>query len=236
MGAAVGGTLGYIVNVLGWFPAATPAHYAVVGMAAMVAAVTHAPLTAILIVFEITRSYEIILPLMFAAVIATVTGRLLYRESVYGVKLARLGVRVGGMSDLTILRRLSVDDVTLVQPVTVRPDESAQRLLELSEQQHVGDFVVVDERDHYVGIVTAADLQAALVYREAIPLLQVNELQRSDLPTVLPHDTLDLVLDKFSRHDVQSLAVLDVTGDGSVLGLITRSRLMQKYQAELDKD
>ena len=87
-----------------------------------------------------------------------------------------------------------------------------------------------------MGLVTSADLTVALVFREAIPLLQVNELQRSDLPTVTPDETLDMVLDKFSRHDVQSLAVLDESGDGSVLGLITRSRLMHRYQGALSKD
>ena len=234
MGAAIGGTVGYVVNLLGWFPSATPAHYAVVGMAAMVAAVTHAPLTGILIVYEITRSYELILPLMFTAVLATVLARILHRESVYSVKLTRAGVLIGGMSDLTILRRLSVEDVPLEPPVLVHPDESGQRLLDLTEQRQVSDFVVVDERDHYVGMVTASDLRAALVYREAIPLLQVNELQRSDLPTVSPDETLDIVLAKFSRHDTHCLAVL--ARDGAVVGLITRPKLMKKYQNALSKD
>ncbi len=236
IGAAAGGTFGYIVNMLGWFPSATPAHYAVVGMASMVAATTHAPLTAILIVYEITRSYEIILPLMFTAVISTVVGRLILRDSIYGFKLARMGVQIGGMSDLTILRRLSVEDVPLERPVLVRPEESAQRLLDLAEEGAASDFVVVDDRRHYVGMVTGADLRAALVYREAVPLLQVSELQRSDLPVVSPVETLDVVLEKFSRYDVQCLAVIDESGDGAVLGLITRARLMQLYQTALRED
>ncbi len=236
MGAAVGGAFGTVVTTLGWAPAASPAYYAVVGMAAMVASVLQAPLTAILIVYEITRSYEIILPLMFAAVIGTVVGRLISHGSMYTTQLARLGVRVGAMSDLTILRRLAAEDVRLERPVTVHPEESAQRLLELSEERAVSDFVVVDERNHYAGMVTGADLRAALVYREAIPLLQVNELQRSDLPTVAPEETLDVVLDKFAKHDVHSLAVIDESAAGRVRGLITRSNLMHRYQVALARD
>ncbi|MEE8155014.1 MAG: chloride channel protein, partial [Phycisphaerales bacterium] len=235
LGAGVGGAFGTLVQTL-WFPEASPAHYALVGMAAVVAATTHAPLTAILIVYEITGSYQIILPLMLAAVISTIVSQLNSRQSIYTLKLARRGVHIGGLSDLTILRRLSVEDVPLVHPVLVHPDESAQRLLDLSEQQAVNDFVVVDENDRYAGLVTAADLKEALLYREAIPLLQVNELQRSDLPTVASDDTLDLVLDKFSKYDVQSLAVLDEAKDGAVLGLITRDRLMREYQRALSKD
>jgi CBS domain-containing protein len=137
------------------------------------------------------------------------------------------------MSDLTILRRLTVSDVPLVAPVFVHPEESAQRLLELSERTTVSDFVVTDRNDRYLGLVIDSDLKEALVYREAIPLLQVSELQRNDLPTVTADETLDTVLYKFSRYDVHSLAVLDEAGDKAVLGLITRSRLIQRYHVAL---
>ena len=69
-----------------------------------------------------------------------------------------------------------------------------------------------------------------------LPLLPVHELTRSHLPTVTPDESLDIVLHKFSTHDAQSLAVLDDTGEGDVRGLITRSRLMARYQAVLSKD
>ena len=98
------------------------------------------------------------------------------------------------------------------------------------------DFVVVDDRDRYIGMVTGADLSAALVYREAIPLLQVHEMQRVDLPTVTMDESLDLVLDKFSKHDAHSLAVLDGNDGRKVRGLITRVRLMDRYQAALARD
>jgi len=237
MGAAVGGSFGYLVAWFNLFDVdVQPAHYALIGMAAMLAATAHAPLTAMLLVYEITQSYGVILPLMFAAVIATIVARLIHPESVYTSKLTQMGVRVGALSDLTILRRLSVSDVPLVPAVLVHEGQSAQRLVELSEQHLVRDFVVVNDGNQYVGMVTGDDLSAALVYREAIPLLQVQELTRSDLPTVTPDESLDLVLLKFSTHDAQSLAVLDDSGDGIVRGLITRSRLMERYQAVLSKE
>jgi len=104
LGAGVGGAFGVLVDALDWFTHANPAHYALVGMAAVVAATTHAPLTAILIVYEITGSYQIILPVMLAAVFSTIVSQLISRKSIYTLKLARRGVRIGAMSDLTILR------------------------------------------------------------------------------------------------------------------------------------
>jgi len=254
IGAAVGGTLGCVVNALGWGPSATPAHYAVVGMAAFLAASTHAPFTGILIVYELTTSYEIMLPLMFTAVISTIVSRLMHKESLYTASLTRLGVKLGTMMDLTVLRRLSVSDVSLDPAFTVHTGESAERLMELTEEHVATDFVVVDGEGRYVGLVTGADLTAALIYREAIPLLQVSELTRQDLPTVSPDETLDVVLDKFSANDVQCLVVLEQDGAGAdgqfgasgraragskkprkvrIVGMITRSRLMHRYQDAL---
>lgn len=235
LGAGVGGCFGVIVARLQWLPAANPAHYALVGMAAMIAALVHAPLTGILIVYELTRSYEVILPLMLAAVIATVVARTIQRDSVYSWKLTRKGVRIGAMSDLTILRRLSVSDVPLLKPVTLHPQESAQRLLDLTEEHAVSDFIVTDDRNQYLGMITGADLRTALLEREAIPLLLISELQRSNLPVVSPDDSLDVVLDKFARNDVHSLAVLD-DATGQPIGLITRDRLMRTYQHALERD
>jgi CIC family chloride channel protein len=137
LGAGVGGTFGVIVNELNWAPHASPAQYALVGMAAVVAATTHAPLTAILIVYEITRSYAIILPLMLAAVISTVVARLIMSDSIYTLKLTRRGLHLGAMSDLTMLRRLSVNDVPLVAPVFVHPDQSASAAAR-AHRAHVG--------------------------------------------------------------------------------------------------
>jgi CIC family chloride channel protein len=141
---------------------------------------------------------------------------------------------MGALSDLTVLRRLTPADVDLLTPTIVTRSESAQQLVDLMESTGTSEFVVIDEHSAYCGMVTSDDLRAALVYREAIPLLQVTELQRSDLPTVSADETLDIVLDKFSRSDVQSLVVIDEKD--KIIGLITRSTLMKRYQAALDQD
>ena len=234
IGALVGSLFGVVVVGTGWFPDANPAHFALVGMAAMVAATTHAPMTGVMLVYELTQTYALIVPLLLCAVLSVIIGRLLARESVYTAELVAAGVRVGGTTDMTILRQLTVRDVPLIPPVTVRPEENGQRLLELSERFSVSDFVVVDDSDIYLGMVTASDLQAALVFREAIPLLQVGEMERRDLPCVELDDTLDVALDRFSGNDAASLAVVSGTeGSPRVIGILTRTRLMREYQHAL---
>ncbi len=231
MGASLGGLFAMACQAAGFFPGSTPATYALAGMAGVIAAVAHCPLTAFLLVFEITGDYQVILPVMLVSISATTVAQLLYKDSIYVAWLRDRGIRTGTHSDLTLLRRMTCHDVPLTPAVIVQPDDPAQRLLELAENYAVVDYVVADEDDLYLGMVVGEDVRATLVQRDAIPLMIVSELMRSDLPTIAPHQTLDVVLEAFARHDVASLAVVD--GDDRVKGVITRSRLMRQYQQKL---
>jgi CIC family chloride channel protein len=236
LGAVGGGLFGVALQHLGLLPAAgSPATYALVGMAAVVAGTTHAPLTAILIIFEITRDIYVLLPIMLAAVMATGVARLVFRDSIYTLKLRRRGVLLGSSADLTILRRIPAREVPLVPHVAVRPEDPVSKLLDLNREYLVADFVVVDDNGNYEGIITSQDLRTALLEREAIPLLLVEDLVVRTLPTISPDEGLHSVLDKFSRHDVASLAMVEVGANGEprILGLLTRGRLMGRYQQAL---
>ncbi len=240
LGAAAGATIGMTLDALGLLPeGGSPAAYALVGMAAVVAGTTHAPLTAILIVFEITRDVYVLLPIMLAAVLSVVVAQLLMRDSIYSLKLRRRGVLLGTAADLTILRKIPADAVPLVPHTTVLPSDPVSHLLELNQTYSIVDFVVADDAGRYLGMVDGQDIRTALLEREAIPLLLVEELMRTDLPTVSLDESLDTVLDKFSRFDVSSLAVTTAAESGvsgNVLGLMTRSRLLRRYQQALTGD
>ncbi|MFM7799823.1 MAG: chloride channel protein, partial [Planctomycetota bacterium] len=234
LGALVGGAFGLAIRAAGVPGAPDPSHCALVGMAAMIAATTHAPLTGVLLVYELTRSYSVVLPLMLTAVIATMVSRLLHRDSIYTAELSALGIRLGGMSDLTVLRRLRVSDLELAEPILVQPGDPAQKLVDALQRRADAEFVVLDAEGRCAGMVTSRDMREALVHREAIPLLDAQELMRDDLPSVLRDDTLDVALDRFSRHDVESLPVVDSHASRRVLGLVSRRTLLQRYQRELE--
>ena len=236
MGAALGGAFGVALAQLGLLHHHTSiSAYALVGMAAMVAGTTHAPLTAIVMLYEMTREPKVILPVMFAAIVATAGARFLLRDSIYTLKLRRRGVRVGTLTDLTILRRITVDDVERQKAPFVHPEDPLQKLIDLAGQTEAVDFVVIDEQGTYHGMVTGQDVRIALLQPEAVSLLVVAELVRSGVPTVGPDETLDAVLDKFARSDVESLPVTGRGDDSHVEALITRQAVMRRYQQELDR-
>ncbi|MGD2110262.1 MAG: chloride channel protein, partial [Phycisphaerae bacterium] len=208
MGATLGGALGLALSNVGLIDEQSASAYALVGMAAMVAGTTHAPLTAIVMLYEITREPKVILPVMFAAIIATAGARFLLQDSIYTLKLRRRGVRVGTLTDLTILRRIHVEDVTHEAAQLVHAEDPLQRLIQIAGDTGAVDFVVVDDGGAYLGMVTGQDIRIALLQPEAVSLLIVGELVRGGIPTVAPHETLDIVLDRFARNDVESLPVV----------------------------
>jgi CIC family chloride channel protein len=210
-----------------------PHAYALVGMAAVLAAVVHAPLASILILFEVTRDYQVVVPAMMAAIVATTTAQLIFRDSIYTATLRQRGVHVGSGSDLTLLRRLTVEQVDLEPAISVHADDPFQKVLDLTATTGAGDFVVLDAQSNYIGMVVADDIKTALMEREAIPLLVAGEIMRGDVPQVHHTDDLAKVLDAFSIHDVSRLPVTSTAGTGRVIGLVSRAALMRRYRHAL---
>jgi len=235
LGAGAGACFGVTLETLGLIPeGGSPAAYALVGMAAVVAGTTHAPLTAILIIFEITRDIYVLLPIMLAAVMATVTAQLILPDSIYTLKLRRRGVLVGSSLDLSLLRKIPAREVPLAPPVSVRPEEPVSKLLKLNREYQVADFVVVGDENEYLGMITSQDVRTAFLEYEAIPLLLIEEIMVRSLPTITPDEGLHSVMEKFSKHDVSSLAMVEADGPSAkVMGMMTRARLMSRYHRAL---
>ncbi len=238
LGATAGAAFGVALESLNLMPEGnTPAGYALVGMAAVVAAGTHAPLTAILMLFELTRNPYVLLPIMLAAIVSTVVAQIIDKDSIYTAPLRRAGIVISRAKDQTLLRRLPVTDVPLtpLPPEPVYPSDPLSKLVTLHAYHSVPDFVVVDQNGRYMGMVTGADMRAALIDREAIPLLLVAELMRADLPVIRRDEKLDTVMEKFAHADISSLALVDDGwAGGGPAGLITRAKVMQCYNDALE--
>jgi CBS domain-containing protein len=144
-------------------------------------------------------------------------------------------VRFGTLADLTILRRIAASDVMKLAAPVVRPEEPLQKLIDIAGETEAVDFVVVDDDSVYQGMVMGKDLRTALLQPEAVSLLLVGELMRPGVPTVHPGETLDAVLDKFARSEVDSLPLCNETDSTQIDGLVTRHAVMRRYHQELDR-
>lgn len=237
IGATTGAAFGLILERFSLMPSGvTPASYALVGMAAVIAGTTFAPLTAILLLFELTKEPIVMMPAMLSSIIAAIGSHLWMHDSIYTMKLRQAGVLLGGGRDLTIMRRVQARSVppTPLPAEAIYASDPLSKLISMHMPRTAPDFVVVDEHGKYLGMVTGEDLRTALVDREAIPLLLVAELLRTDLPTVDPEETLDTVLDKFAHYDVASLCLMSARNGSKPMGLITRANVIRCYQEALE--
>lgn len=238
LGAVVGGATAVALRQLGWFGEVSLPAYTVVGMAALLAAVVHAPLASLLIIFEITgdtgSNNAILLPALLAVVVAIGSSRLITRDSIYDSALRRRGVRVAA-ADPQVLSRLSVEQVNLDPAATIRESEPFERVIELMDRWSSRNFAVLDATGKYVGFLVEEDVNLTLLGHEAMPLVVVGELMRTDVPLVSAGDDLQSAFDLFARLDVSHLPVGIGRGDTSrVIGLISRASLMRRYNIELD--
>ena len=234
LGAVIGYAFGLLVQQIPLFADRSAESYSLIGMAAVVAATTHAPMAAVLILLELTQDYRVILPAMLSATVALFIAQKLFRDSIYSLKLHRRGVHYETRANTAILRRLTVQMVMQPSYAVVHADTPLQDVMTKAADLEVSDFIVVDQDGHYFGLLTAADIRTALLQPQALPLLVAGELARTEVPTVAPHETLDVILNKFSRLEVNRMAVHSTGNENHFIGMISRASLMRKYQSELE--
>ena len=235
LGATAGALLGVVFQSVGFHSGVGVEFYALIGMGAVLAAIVHAPLAAILILFDVSQAPGTVLPAMLACVVSTGFAKLMFRDSIYSLSLRRRGVRIGTSADLTLLRRLNVEQVDLQPVVSISTAATVERLLQLTEETGAADVVALDADGDYAGMVLSDDIRTALWQREAVPLLTVDELVRPEVPVVRSTDDLASVLATFSGYDVARLPVCLPSRPDRIIGLVSRGALMKRYHRALSE-
>ena len=208
--------------------------YAVVGMAALVAGTTHAPISAILILFEMTKDYEIILPLMIACVISSTVARGLLRESIYTLKLARRGIRLRGGRDAALLRSLTVGETMRRDPTLFYAHSTFQEVRErvLESPHHI--YPVVDALERMQGLIVLDTLRPHLADEGLVNVAVAGDLSGECGATLAPTDHLQSARDEFARVAHEELPVVDPES-GRVVGILREHDMYAVYNRALDQ-
>lgn len=231
IGAMTGGCFGRIVNML--FPAltASPAAYALVGMGAVVAGTTHAPITAILIIFEMTGNYKIILPMMITCILSTIIASSLKNGSIYTIKLLRRGVDISEGMEQNILKRLKVKEVMKADMVTVPENMVLLNLINTFKTRDVSYLHVVNQDQELTGIISFRDIRPLLGEEEVHYLIIARDVATTDVATVGPEDSIQLALHKMSERGISQLPVV-VEGNGrQVIATLREKDVMAAYDS-----
>lgn len=207
IGAMLGGAFGWIAN--GIFPGLNiaPPAFAMVGMAAVLAGAVHAPLTAILLLFEMTNDYRIILPLMFAVIVSLVISEKIQKDSVYTLGLSRKGIRLDRGRDLEVLETLTVKDVMQPAPIQVLDTDTVAEAHDLLTRTRHHGAPVVNHDNQLAGILTLEDIDHIPVEQWASRT--VCDTCTRELMVAYPDETLGMALRRMGTRDVGRLPVVD---------------------------
>ena len=230
IGAMLGGTCGTAFEALAPGETAGSQPYAMVGMAAVFAAAAHAPFSSIVILFEMTGNYNIIIPLMISVVIATVFSNHFLPSSIFTMKLERRGVRLRWGRNIDLLESIRVRDVMVTHIDTIPPDFPRCKLHDLILSTHHNGFPVVDRDGRLVGIVTLNDYSTS---GHLAPDAPVDDFCSHELMTVFPSDNLSLALKRLRIRDIGRLVVVDPYDRTRLLGIITRTDVLTAYELAL---
>lgn len=234
MGAMLGGFFGNLVNLAFPGSVASPGAYALVGMSALVAGTTHAPIMAMLIIFEMTQDYRIILALMFASVLSTlVSNRFSRGESIYTLKLVRRGINLRAGRDISILSTTFVREVMSRSWEKISLSTPLGKLLQIIENSRYSFFPVVNSKDELEGIISLQDIRSLITKRGLENLVIVKDVVPGYSLTLSEDETLASALQKFGLQDVEALPVVDRYNHKKLIGVLRRSDIISFYNRKL---
>lgn len=234
IGATLGGAYGVAMQNL--LPASqfAPGALALVGMAGLVSGATHAPLTAIMMVFEMTGDYGLILPLMLTSVLAYGIARRLHPESIYTEWLVRRGVVLTHGADAAVLARLPVQECLNRDTVVIPEGATLKQIVALTGGSRQTDFPVVDVDRRLVGMLTQTGVREALANGDGIgTILIAGDLALPEREALTSEDTLLTALRRLGARDVNLLPVVSPDDRERLVGTVSRQDLMAAYERAL---
>lgn len=235
MGAMLGEAFGRIMNML--FPGITapPGAYALVGMSAFFSSTAHAPMTAVLILFEMTGDYLIILPLLLTTVISTLVSRIISQESIYTLKLTRRGIILQRGRDVDVMETLLVKEVMRPAPDPVPASLPLGKVSTLLDRVRMHGLPVVDKEGNLHGVISIADIDNATAQSEDNLSRPVVEFCSRNLVWTSPDETVGRALKRMSRRDIGRLPVVDPDQPRKLIGWISRADIIRAYERALTR-
>ncbi|MFH1429211.1 MAG: chloride channel protein [Candidatus Margulisiibacteriota bacterium] len=234
IGAMTGGTLGRVFEMM--FPSLhiNPGSYSLVGMAALFAAAAQAPISTIIILFELTDDYRIILPLMLSCVVSNSVYNHFNRDSIYTEKLTAQGIYIPPSGQISLFDSIAVRDAMIEQVDTVLDTEMVGDIIKKIEQTHHKHLPVLNKKSELIGVISLKDI------KDTPAKTLLKDIINPEFKHCLPDQSLNSALGRMDINNIGWLPVVDETNPKKMLGIITRKSLLEAYNnmknGSLDKE
>jgi len=233
IGAMAGGAFGAAIHH--FFPLITAAYpaYAAVGIGAFLAALTHAPVTAVFLAFEMTGDYYIILPILFASITGLLVAYAFSRDSIDTYELSQQGINLHAGHERNILASIKVKDAMTHQVVVVPEDMTFKEFLAFVRDKKHTCFPVVNDKNELCGIISFQNFREMLGKEGISEDLKVKDLKTSPVVTILPEDTLETAMSKMRYHNIERLPVTDPNNPKKLTGFLSQRDIWAAYNKAL---
>jgi CIC family chloride channel protein len=202
-------------------------NFALVGMAGIISGVLHAPLTAIFLIAEITTGYQLFVPLMITSALAYATAKIFIPNSVYTYQLARRGELMTHHKDKAVLQLMRVDKLIEKDFNSIDPDANLGDMVKLVSTAKRNIFPVVDDKNHFYGIVTLDVIRNIMFKPELYDEVKISEFMFKPLATVSPDESMEEVANKFNRTGNYTMPVIQ---NDKYLGFVSRANVYSAYR------
>lgn len=229
IGIMMGGVYGCLVHSL--FPGftASPEVYALVGMGSFLAAATHAPLTGLFLLFELSGDYQVIIPGMIACIIGSVAAHVLQPDSIDTVELTRQGINLHQGRDINVLRTIPVKEVMIKEMEPFPEDLPLHQILNRAKESVQSYFPVISRNGELLGVISLRDIRPLLMEEELMYLIIAKDIVDENYLYLTPEDTLDTAMKKFALKDLGQLPVVDAENPRKLLGMLKRTDVINAY-------
>ncbi|MGI9666569.1 MAG: chloride channel protein [Acidimicrobiia bacterium] len=230
IGGSLGAAFAILLQTITGLDTLDTGAFAVVGMAAVFATVARAPLTSVVIVFELTGNYELILPLMLAAALATFFGDRFHKDNAYTIPLTQEGITLPTNEDIDLLDTVYVRSVMTEVDGVIHPWQSLAQAAEFFDETNHHGAAVVNDDGELVGVVTLSDISKA---GGPLHSVSVADAMSPDPITITPDDAVSTALSRMASLGVGRLPVLGGDHNKTLVGMFRRESVVAAYESAL---
>lgn len=227
LGAMVGGVVGSAAHYVWPAYTAAPGAYALVGMGALFAGIMRAPMTSVLMIFETTHDYEVIVPLMIANMVSYFIASRLQSRPIYEIQAIQDGIHLPSKEVLRRRGQRPVSDVMRPPTDTVRADSTVREVFQAKRGADLRVWPVEDDQK-IIDVITLAELQRAIANGNDGKLLS-ELISDRDSPHVHPDHPLDVALERMGASKLDALPVVSRADSHQILGIIVLSDILKAF-------
>ena len=228
LGNLAGFLFAFMLNRSGYLTFLPEQNFAVMGMAAVMSGVMHAPLMGVFLSAELTGRFDLFLPLMIAACLSYGTIRIFEQYSIYTRRLALKGELITHHKDKAVLTLLNLEDLILTDYTVIHPEMNLGQVVKIISTQQHNHYPVCDEDGTFVGVVTLNDLRNIMFQPRLYERMKVEDIMIGPKGKITPEMNMAEVMNLFDTTDAWTLPAIDK--QGRYLGMVSRQNIYATYR------